>query len=112
MSIKKIKFETPSRVEQETILNYDNSSQEWHIYSDTVKHCKRLKPLLDTSRPLTLGYNQHNSLTMVEGYLSNTSRIIFGKKPVLTPERIQKATKALKAYQTELKRNKQESENN
>ena len=31
MSIKKIKFETPSRVEQETILNYDNSSQEWHI---------------------------------------------------------------------------------
>lgn len=67
--------------------------------------------MLDTSRPLTLGYNQNNSLTMVEGYLSNTSHIIFGKKPVLTPERIQKATKALKAYQTELKRNKQESEN-
>ena len=86
------------------------------VVTSSFRHLTKKQRNMEKTYVESLPYKV--SMLYEPGYKKNISisrmysHIIFGKKPVLTPERIQKATKALKAYQTELKRNKQESENN
>lgn len=81
----KIKFETPSLKEQETILDFDYYSKRWTIYSDVLKHVRRYKNNIDFSYDCTLGYNSKNELTMIKGTLKDDSLVTLSKKRKMRP---------------------------
>ncbi len=88
----------PTREERETILNYDEEQDSWHIYTDVPKHARKYEKFIDESTPHRKGYSGKNStLTMIDGYITGAN-VIIAKKPKsnMTEERKQQARERMK----------------
>lgn len=94
--MKQVNFETPTRKEQETILNYDNFDHRWSVYSDVPKHIRKLKDLLTDDH--IEGVNTQGVVTMIKGKLKDDAFISMQKKHALSPTDREKAIKRLSQY--------------
>ena len=94
--MKQTTFETPTRKEQETILNYDNFDHIWTVYSDVPKHIRKLKDLLTDDH--IEGVNTQGVVTMIKGKLKDDAFISMRKKHALSPSDREKAIKRLSQY--------------
>lgn len=94
--MKQVNFETPTRKEQETILNYDNFDHIWTVYSDVPKHVRKLKDLVTDDH--TEGINAQGAVTMIKGKLKADAYISMQKKHILSQEEKDQAIKRLSKY--------------
>lgn len=74
-------WEVPSKEERETILNFEDETQNWHIYTDVPKHARKYEKFIDQTKPHRKGYNvKGGALAMLEGYLNDINVIISKKR--------------------------------
>ena len=76
---------TYSREEQETILNFDNSTGEWNVYSTVPKHIRKLSNLCE----LETLEEEDGRPTAVKGVLQE-KQVTMKKLRVMTEEQRQK----------------------
>ena len=63
-------WQVPSREERETILTYEEETNQWHIYTDVPKHARKYEKYIDVSRNHRKGYNVNGGqLAMIDGYV-------------------------------------------
>ncbi|OTF89713.1 hypothetical protein [Ligilactobacillus salivarius] len=63
-------WQVPSREERETILTYEEETNQWHIYSDVPKHARKYEKFIDESKNHRKGYNINGGqLAMIDGYV-------------------------------------------
>ena len=63
-------WKVPSREERETILTYEEETNQWHIYSDVPKHARKYEKYIDISKNHRKGYSVNGGqLAMIDGYV-------------------------------------------
>ena len=63
-------WKVPSREERETILTYEEETNQWHIYSDVPKHARKYEKYIDESKNRRKGYSVNGGqLAMIDGYV-------------------------------------------
>lgn len=63
-------WKVPSREERETILTYEEETNQWHIYSDIPKHARKYEKYIDESKNHRKGYSVNGGqLAMIDGYV-------------------------------------------
>lgn len=63
-------WKVPSREERETILTYEEETNQWHIYSDIPKHARKYEKYIDESKNHRKGYSVNGGqLAMIAGYI-------------------------------------------
>ena len=64
-------WKVPSREERETILIYEEETNQWHIYSDIPKHARKYEKYIDESKNHRKGYSVNGGqLAMIDGYVA------------------------------------------
>lgn len=64
-------WQVPSREERETILTYEEETNQWHIYSDIPKHARKYEKYIDESKNHRKGYSVNGGqLAMIDGYVA------------------------------------------
>lgn len=87
----------PTREERETILNFEDETQSWHIYTDVPKHARKYEKFIDQSKPHRKGYSKKGgALAMLEGYITGGNVNINKRyKSKMTDEQREQASKRL-----------------
>lgn len=87
----------PTKEERETILNFEDETQNWHIYTDVPKHARKYEKFLDETKPHRKGYSKNGGvLAMIEGYITGGNVNINKKfKSKMTNEQRERARKRL-----------------
>ena len=63
-------WQVPSREERETILTYEEETNQWHIYTDVPKHARKYEKYVNESKNHRKGYSVNSGqLAMVDGYV-------------------------------------------
>ena len=63
-------WKVPSREERETILIYEEETNQWHIYTDVPKHARKYEKYIDISKNHRKGYSVNGGqLAMIDGYV-------------------------------------------
>lgn len=63
-------WKVPSREERETILTYEEETNQWHIYTDVPKHARKYEKYIDISKNHRKGYSVNGGqLAMIDGYV-------------------------------------------
>ena len=63
-------WKVPSREKRETILTYEEETNQWHIYSDIPKHARKYEKYIDESKNHRKGYSVNGGqLAMIDGYV-------------------------------------------
>lgn len=63
-------WKVPSREERETILTYEEETNQWHIYTDVPKHARKYEKYVDISKNHRKGYSVNGGqLAMIDGYV-------------------------------------------
>lgn len=90
-------WEVPSKEERETILNFEDETQNWHIYTDVPKHARKYEKFLDETKSHRKGYSANGGkLAMIEGYITGGNVNINKKfKSKMTDEQREQAKKRL-----------------
>ncbi len=88
----------PTKEERETILNFEDETQNWHIYTDVQKHARKYEKFIDQSKPHRKGYSKNGGvLAMIEGYLNDINVIISKKRKLeMTDEQREQARKRMR----------------
>ncbi|MDA1679468.1 hypothetical protein [Bacillus cereus group sp. TH152-1LC] len=81
---------TYSREEQETILNFDNSTGQWNVYSTVPKHIRKLSNLCE----LQTLEEEDGRATAVKGVLQE-KQVTMKNLRVMTEEQRKKAAERL-----------------
>ena len=64
-------WKVPSREERETILTYEEETNQWHIYSDIPKHARKYEKYIDENKNHRKGYSVNGGqLAMIDGYVT------------------------------------------
>lgn len=71
-TVKIIKdWQVPSKEERETILTYEEETNQWHIYTDVPKHARKYEKYIDESKSYRKGYSINGGqLAMIDGYVT------------------------------------------
>lgn len=86
----------PTREERETILNFEDETQSWHIYTDVPKHARKYEKFLDETKPHRKGYSVNGGvLAMIEGYLNDSALVSIRQRARLTDKQKELASKRL-----------------
>lgn len=90
-------WQVPTKEERETIFNYDEEQDSWHIYTDVPKHARKYEKFLDESQPHRKGYSANGGkLAMIEGYITGGNvNINKSFKSKMTNEQREQASKRL-----------------
>lgn len=96
-------FETPSREERETILDYDFASHRWTIYSDVIKDVNKYHNMINKSLTYTYGYNSKHNLTMIRGTLKDDINIGVHLRRNLTDKQRQELSERMSNMRKQIK---------
>lgn len=89
-------WEVPSKEKRETILNFEDETQNWHIYTDVPKHARKYEKFLDETKPHRKGYSVNGGkLAMIEGFLNDSALVSIRQRARLTDEQKELAIKRL-----------------
>ena len=66
-----IKYETPSRAEQETVILYDQVSKYFRVTTDIQKDIHRYIDKFDDTKKCRIGKNKRNKITFIDGYINS-----------------------------------------
>lgn len=89
-------WKVPSREERETILTYEEETNQWHIYTDVPKHARKYEKYIDISKNHRKGYSANSGqLVMIDGYIAD-GNVGISKKRKLTEKQRQKLVENLK----------------
>ena len=89
-------WQVPSREERETILTYEEETNQWHIYSDVPKHARKYEKYVDESKNHRKGYSANSGqLVMIDGYVTD-GNVGISKKRKLTEKQRQRLAENLK----------------
>lgn len=89
-------WQVPSREERETILTYEEETNQWHIYTDVPKHARKYEKYVDESKSHRKGYSvSSGQLVMIDGYVAD-GNVGISKKRKLTEKQRQKLAENLK----------------
>ena len=72
----------PTKEERETILNFEDETQSWHIYTDVQKHARKYSA-------------NGGKLAMIEGYLNDSALVSIRQRTKLTDEQKELVIKRL-----------------
>ena len=96
----------PTKEERETILNFEDETQSWHIYTDVQKHARKYEKFLDETKPHRKGYSANGGkLAMIEGYFKSNVYISVAQSTPrqYTAEQREKARERMKELRTKNK---------
>lgn len=89
-------WQVPSREERETILTYEEETNQWHIYTDVPKHARKYEKYVNESKNHRKGYSVNSGqLVMIDGYIAD-GNVGISKKRKLTEKQRQKLAENLK----------------
>lgn len=87
-------WKVPSREERETILTYEEETNQWHIYTDVPKHARKYEKYIDVNKNHRKGYSVNGGqLAMIDGYVVGGNVGINKKRNITMTEEQKEAAR-------------------